>query len=317
MLQVDISSFSYADKKILQNISFNLKPGEHLSLLGESGCGKSTLLKLIYGLLHLENGSISYNGKQLLGPTKTLIPGEEFIKLVSQELDLMPYSTVYENIRFFLKTFNQEEDSKRINELLKVIDMSEFKGTLVKKLSGGQKQRVALAKALADEPEVLLLDEAFSNIDSLRKNRLRRNIFDYLKKKQISCIIATHDSDEALSFSDTIIMMRNGEVEMQGTSEYIYNNVFNLYQASFFGEGMQLPKNILGLGESLEEVILFPYQLKISNAETLLKVSVKKSYFKGSHYLVESFWKDRIVFFQHSESLHINENIWLEYSDKK
>lgn len=317
MLQVDISSFSYADKKILQNISFNIKPGEHLSLLGESGCGKSTLLKLIYGLLHLENGSISYNGKQLLGPTKTLIPGEEFIKLVSQELDLMPYSTVYENIRFFLKTFNQEEDSKRINELLKLIDMSEFKGTLVKKLSGGQKQRVALAKALADEPEVLLLDEAFSNIDSLRKNRLRRNIFDYLKKKQISCIIATHDSDEALSFSDTIIMMRNGEVEMQGTSEYIYNNVSNLYQASFFGEGMQLPKNILGLGESLEEVILFPYQLKISNAETLLKVSVKKSYFKGSHYLVESFWKDRIVFFQHSESLHINENIWLEYSDKK
>lgn len=317
MLQVDISSFSYDDKKVLQNISFCLNPGEHLSLLGESGCGKSTLLKLLYGLLHLENGSISYNGRQLLGPTKTLIPGEEFIKLVSQELDLMPYSTVYENIRFFLKTFNEEEDSKRINELLKVIDMREFKDTMVKKLSGGQKQRVALAKALADEPEILLLDEAFSNIDSLRKNRLRRNIFDYLKKKQITCIIATHDSDEALSFSDTIIMMRDGEVEMQGTSEYIYKNVSNLYQASFFGDGMQLPRNILGMGESVEEVILFPYQLKISNAETLLKVSVKKSYFKGSHYLVESFLKDRIVFFQHSTSLQTKENVWLEYSAKK
>lgn len=316
MLQVDISSFSYADKKILQNISFNLEPGEHLSLLGESGCGKSTLLNLIYGLLHLDDGSISYNGKQLLGPTKTLIPGEEFIKIVSQELNLMPYSTVYDNIRFYLKTFDEEEDSKRIDELLKVIDMSSFKDTLVKKLSGGQKQRVALAKALADEPEILLLDEAFSNIDSFQKNRLRRNIFEYLKENEISCIIATHDSDEALSFSDNIIMMRNGQVEMQGPSEDIYNRVSSVYQASFFGDAMQLPKNILGLEQSSKDVIVFPYQLKISNSETLLKVSIKKSYFKGSHYLVESFWKDRRVFFEHSKSLEPKEKIWLKYQGK-
>ncbi len=316
MLKVDISSFFYADKKILQNISFNLKPGEHLSLLGESGCGKSTLLHLIYGLLHLEDGSISYKDEKLLGPTKTLIPGEEFIKLVSQELNLMPFSTVYENIRFFLNSFDEELDSKNVDELLEVIDMSEYKNTLVKKLSGGQKQRIALAKALANEPEILLLDEAFSNIDSLRKNRLRRNIFNYLKKKNISCIIATHDSDEALAFSDKIVMMRNGKIEMHGSAEDIYKNASNIYQASFFGDAMQLPKNILSLEMSSDEIILFPYQLKVSDSETLLKVSVKKSYFKGSHYLVESFWNDRIVFFQNSHSLQPKDTIWLEYSER-
>lgn len=317
MLQVDIKSFAYADKKILQDISFNLKAGEHLSLLGESGCGKSTLLHLIYGLLPLQDGNITYKGEKLLGPTKTLIPGEEFIKLVSQELNLMPYATVYENIRYFLKSFDEEEDAKIIDELLEVIAMREYKNTLVKKLSGGQKQRVALAKALAYEPKILLLDEAFSSIDSLRKNHLRRNLFNYLKKKEISCIIATHDSEEALAFSDNIIMLRNGKIEMQGSAEYVYDNVSNLYQASFFGDVSVLPKKVLGLENSREEIILFPHQLEVSSLETLLKVRVKKSYFKGNYYLVESSWEDRIVFFHHSELLWPKQNRMLAFRENK
>lgn len=317
MLKVDITSFSYGDSRILSNISFNLKPGEHLSILGESGCGKSTLLHLVYGLLHLENGFIHYRGQKLLGPTKTLIPGEEFMKIVSQELDLIPYATVYENIRSFLRTFDEEKDSKHITELLEIIDMTAFRNTLVKNLSGGQKQRVALAKAMANEPGILLLDEAFSSIDNLRKNELRRNIFNYLKEKNISCIIATHDSEEALAFSDTILILRDGKIELEGDPEYVYQNVSNKYQASFFGDVNQLPQNILTSSTNSEEKILFPYQLKVSNQKTPLKVIVKKSYFKGSHYLVESFWKDRKVFFHHSKNLNSEDVVWLEFEKEE
>ena len=184
MLKVEINSFAYSEKTILKDVSFTLKPGEHLSILGESGCGKSTLLHLVYGLLHLENGSIFYKEKKLLGPTKTLIPGESFMKLVAQEFNIMPFTTVAENLGSHLSGLDEEKDKKRIDELLEVVEMEAFKNTLVKNLSGGQKQRVALAKALANEPEILLLDEPFSSIDVFRKNKLQRKIFNYLKKKQ-------------------------------------------------------------------------------------------------------------------------------------
>ena len=114
MLKVEIDSFAYSEKTILKNVSFTLKPGEHLSILGESGCGKSTLLHLVYGLLHLENGSIFYNEKKLLGPTKALIPGEPFMKLVAQEFNIMPFTTVAENLGSHLSGLDEEKDKKRI-----------------------------------------------------------------------------------------------------------------------------------------------------------------------------------------------------------
>ncbi|AFL80619.1 ABC-type spermidine/putrescine transport system, ATPase component [Aequorivita sublithincola DSM 14238] len=297
MLKVEINSFSYSEKTILKDIDFTLKPGEHLSILGESGCGKSTLLHLVYGLLHLELGSIYFNDKKLLGPTKTLIPGESFMKLVAQEFNIMPFTTVTENLGSHLSGLEEEKDAQRIDELLEVVEMEAFKNTLVKNLSGGQKQRVALAKALANTPEILLLDEPFSNIDTFRKNKLQRKIFSYLKENNISCITATHDSDEALAFSDHILMLKNGTKELFGTPEFIYKNVSTEYQAGFFGEANLLPNNLFSTENSSEEIIVFPHQLKISEEKTQLKVSVKKSYFKGNHYLIESDFKDKTIFF--------------------
>ncbi|SRX52553.1 ABC transporter ATP-binding protein [Aequorivita sp. CIP111184] len=316
MLKVEIDSFSYSEKTILKDIHFTLKPGEHLSILGESGCGKSTLLHLIYGLLHLENGSIFYNEKKLLGPTKTLIPGEPFMKLVAQEFNIMPFTTVAENLGSHLSRLDEEKDNKRIDELLKVVEMENFKSTLVKTLSGGQKQRVALAKALANEPEIFLLDEPFSNIDTFRKNKLQRRIFNYLKEKNISCITATHDSDEALAFSDQILMLKNGTKEMFGTPEFIYKNVSTNYQAGFFGEANLLPKNIISTEETSEETIIFPHQLKISKEKTQLKVTIKKCYFKGTHFLVEADFNGKILFFNNSHSLKKDETYWLKISKK-
>lgn len=316
MLKVKIDSFSYSQKSILKDVSFHLKPGKHLSVLGESGCGKSTLLHLVYGLLHLENGTIFYNEQKLLGPTKALIPGESFMKLVAQEFNIMPFTTVAENLSSHLSGLDEKKDAQRIDELLKVVEMEDFKNTLVKNLSGGQKQRVALAKALANEPKILLLDEPFSNIDTFRKNKLQRKIFSYLKENDIGCITATHDSEEALAFSDHILMLKDGTVEMRGTPEFIYKNVSTEYQAGFFGEANLLPKNLFSEEETSENIIVFPHQLKISQGKTKLEVSIKKCYFKGDHYLIQSIWKDHTIFFKHSQPLECNLVLHLIHSSK-
>ncbi len=314
MLKVEIDSFSYSKKPILKNLHFTLKSGEHLSLLGESGCGKSTLLHLIYGLLHLEHGNIFYNEKKLLGPTKTLIPGEPFMKLVAQEFNIMPFTTVAENLGSHLSGLDEEKDAQRIDELLEIVEMKALKNTLVKNLSGGQKQRVALAKALANAPEILLLDEPFSNIDVFRKNKLQRKIFNYLKENSISCITATHDSDEALAFSDNILMLKKGAEEMFGTPEFIYKNVSTEYQAGFFGEANLLPKNIISSEKSSEEIIIFPHQFKISEEKTPLEVVVKKNYFKGSHFLIEADFRGKIIYFNTNFSCKIGNVFYLEFS---
>lgn len=314
MLKVQIDSFSYGSKTILKDLTFEVKQGEHLSILGESGCGKSTLIHLIYGLLHLEHGDISYNDKKLLGPTKTLIPGEPFMKLVAQEFNILPYSTVAENIGSHLTRLNVEQDEKRIDELLEVVDLTAYKNTLINYLSGGQKQRIALAKALANEPEILLLDEPFSNIDSFRKNHLRRRLFKYLKLKNISCINATHDSEEALAFSDTILMLKDGQKERYGKPEELYRTVKDKYQAGFFGDSNLLPENILTTSQSSKKVIVYPQQLKISERKTDLEVSIVSSYFLGSHYLIQAKWNDQNVYFQHWDKLEEGEKFWLSYT---
>ena len=304
MLKVDINSFSYSEEQtILKKIFFNLKKGEHLAILGESGCGKSTLLHLIYGLLHLEKGSISWNNKELLGPKHKLIPGEDFIKLVAQEFNVMPFATVSENIASHLTKLDEEKDEKRVSELLQVVDLKAYANELVKNLSGGQKQRVALAKALANEPELLLLDEPFSNIDVFRKNRIKRDLYSYLKKNSISCITSTHDSEEALAFSDNLLLIKEGSVEAYGPPEGVFKDANTEYQLGFFGDVTVLPSNLFTTSYPSEEIILLPHQLRISENNTDLNVTVKKSYFRGSYYLIHSIWNQRNVFFENSEKI--------------
>ena len=140
MLKVKTISFGYSkNKNVLNNFSFTLQKGEHLCIMGESGCGKSTLLKVIYGLLDLKKGTIFWKEHQVLGPKSHLVPGMDFFKYVAQDFDLMPYTSVVENIKKFLSRFYPEESEKRTQELLEVIEMEAFKNTKVKNLSGGQK----------------------------------------------------------------------------------------------------------------------------------------------------------------------------------
>ena len=187
MLEVNNITFAYDEETVLEDINFEVEPGEHVAIMGESGCGKSTLLKIIYGLLPLESGKILWKGKEAKGPLHNLIPGEPYMKYLAQDYDLMPFTTVRENIVQFLSVFYPNDLEKRSLELLALTEMTNFADVKVKYLSGGQQQRVALARVLAQKPEVLLLDEPFSHIDNFRKNSLRRNLFDYLKNEQITC----------------------------------------------------------------------------------------------------------------------------------
>jgi len=305
MLKVDITDFGYTEETVLKNLDFTVEKGKHISILGESGCGKSTLLKIIYGLLHVENGTIFWNDNELLGPNFNLVPGEPFIKYLAQDFDLMPYISVADNIGKHLSRRFMQQREERINELLEVVDMTAFADVHVKLLSGGQKQRVALARAIAKEPELLLLDEPFSHIDNFRRNALRRNLYAYLKKENITCITATHDSEEALSFSDEIKMMREGQFIQTATPKALFANPKNAYVASFFGD-----VNTLELDG--EKHLIMPHQLEVSESETGLKATVIKSYFKGSYYLVEAEAQGQKIYFNTVDALDKDTFVYLK-----
>ncbi|MBA4277674.1 ABC transporter ATP-binding protein [Flavobacterium sp.] len=311
MLQVKNISFTYIENPVIENISFEIAKGQNVAVIGESGCGKSTLLKLMYGLYDLDNGEIYYDDKQILGPKFNLIPGEDYIKYLAQDFDLMPYVTVEENVGKFLSNIYKDQKKARVQELLEMVEMTEFAKVKAKYLSGGQQQRVALARVLALEPEILLLDEPFSQIDSFRKNALRRNLFNYFKKKQITCIIATHDSTEALSFSDETMVLQNGKLIAKGNSKELHDNPPNYYVASLFGEVNELKlSHFIDLEEEDETLLLYPYQLKVVE-EGKMKAVVKQSYFKGSHYLIKAAFERRAIFFEHDSELELNQEVIL------
>jgi ABC-type Fe3+/spermidine/putrescine transport system ATPase subunit len=306
MLELNRINFTYIDQPVIKELSAVVHQGQNVSVIGESGCGKSTLLKLIYGLYDLDSGSISYNGNPILGPKYNLIPGEDYIKYLAQDFDLMPYITVEENVGKYLSNVYRDKKKARVNELLEMVEMTEFTKVKAKYLSGGQQQRVALARVLALEPQILLLDEPFSQIDSFRKNALRRNVFQYLKEKKISCIIATHDSTDALSFSDQTIVMQSGKIIANDSPQNLYNKPASKYITSLFGE-----VNELELDGKIH--LVYPHQLKL-DAKGSLKGIVKQSYFKGSHYLIAIALGSQTVFFEHHSSLDEGASIAVKVS---
>ena len=315
MLSINNISFTYKEEPILQNISFTLEKGMHLSIMGESGSGKSTLLKAIYGLLHLDRGEIFWDNLKVLGPNFNLVPGEKYMRYVAQDFDLMPFTSVAENIAEFLSVFDRENHQNRINELLSVIEMEAFAKVKVKNLSGGQQQRVALARALAQEPEILLLDEPFSSIDQFKKNQLRHRLFPYLKEKGITVLNATHDPSDVLSFANSILVLKDGKMIVIDSIEQLYHNPKQKYIASLFGQVNQLPISLLKEYSKVEaSILIYPHELEISK-DSGFEVYVVNNHFKGSHYLIESIAENsEIVFFTSLHILKIHARVFLNVS---
>ena len=303
MLQVQHIHFSYLDKKNIVNFNFSLEKARHLAIIGESGCGKSTLLKLIYGLYDLDKGHIFWNDIEVLGPKYNLVPGMPFIKYLAQDFDLMPFITVAENVGKYLSNFFPEAKQARIAELLEIVEMTEYAHVKAKLLSGGPMQRVALARGLALAPEILLLDEPFSHIDNFRKNSLRRKLFAYLKQQNITCIVATHDSTDVLSFADEVLIVKDGTVIESGDPKIIYHHPKTNYIASLFGD----VNEFVFKGTSH---LVYPHQLKVV-AQSDLNVTLINSYFRGSHYLMEATLDNQHIFFESETDIPIGTSVFL------
>lgn len=297
MLELLDISFAFAKAETLKNISLKLDQGTHAAVIGESGCGKSTLLDVIYGLLQSQKGSVKWEDEELLGADHHLVPGHPMMKYVPQEFDLMPFTTVFENVGEHL-SIQIDDREMRIEELLEVVDMSDFKERKVKTLSGGQKQRVAIAKALAQEPKLLLLDEPFSHIDNFRKNALRRRLFDYLTNNNISCLVATHDRDDVLSFCHKSIIMRKGEIIDYRATHEVYSKPKSLYTASLFDEVNDIPKQWL---RKEHDLIVYPHQLE--RAVSGFEVEVKQSFYQGKDFLILGLKDGKEVFFKSEVSI--------------
>ncbi|MDO5105787.1 ABC transporter ATP-binding protein [Capnocytophaga sp.] len=304
MLEVNHISYSYEGNNAgFRAVSFELQQGEHLSVMGESGCGKSTLLKAIYGLFDLPEGSVVFNGEKVLGPAFQLVPGYKKMKYLAQDFGLSPYHTVAENVGKFLSNIDLDYKKQRVSELLSLVEMENFTDRKALLLSGGEKQRVGLAMALAQEPELLLLDEPFSQIDSFRRSKLQRTLFSYLKSKKISCIVATHDTKEALSFSDKVLIMRDGKRITFGNLLEIYHQNDDFYTASLFGD-------VTKYVENGQVVLLKPYQIEAvtqSNWEAV----VENAYFQGDNFLIEASSNGEKVYFLHKIALEIGKKIYL------
>lgn len=297
MLNVKNISFGYDNKVTIDDISFKAKKGEVLAVVGESGSGKSTILKLIYGEKDLDKGLVSWCNKKILGPKDKLIVGHDFMKYVAQEFDLMPFTTVAENIGSYLSNFYPKKKEKRIIELLNVVGLSEYLNTKVVKLSGGQKQRVTIAKALASQPEILLLDEPFSHIDSYKKRSLRRNLFAYLRENKITCVVASHDKDDVLPFADFIVVVESGKIISSGTPEDLYKNPVLPKIAAFFSEF-----------SLVNGKIYYTNQIKIvQNSEH--KAVVSESYFNGEGYVIKADFESQTVLINNPEPVAKNKII--------
>jgi len=301
MLHVSNLVFGYSQAPVLNNLSFAVKEGEHISIIGESGSGKSTLLKLLYGELDINEGAIFWNGTKILGPKHNLVVGYDFIKYVPQEFDLMPFTSVEENIGEHLSNFYPKEKKNRIKELIDVVELKPFSNIKVKYLSGGQKQRVALTRALAKEPEIILLDEPFSHIDNFKKQSLRRNLFNFLKEKNIACIVATHDQNDVLGYADNVIVLKKNGLSTINSPEELYKNPKSPLIASFFGEY----NHIEPYG------IVYAHQLKrVKNSD--LKAIVEHSYFNGKNYLIEAKIDKNKIFFEYRKAIKKGTKIHLK-----
>lgn len=309
MLSIQNISFSYLKQKTIPTFSLELEEGKNLAIIGESGCGKSTLLKLIYGLHDLDEGQIFWKEEEVLGPKYHLVPGMDFMKYLAQDFDLMPFITVAENVGKYLSNIDKEKKQNRILELLEIVEMTEFANIKAKYLSGGQMQRVALARVLALEPEVLLLDEPFSHIDNFRKNSLRRSLFKYLKEHHITTIIASHDENDYLSFVDEIIVIKDGKQIASGSPKELIANPPNYYVASLFDDVNEI-KGAYFDGNSNEVLLVYPNQLQVVE-KSKLQVTVSQNYFKGSHYLIEAIYDEGKLFFASDEDIEVGNEAYL------
>ncbi|SHG53048.1 iron(III) transport system ATP-binding protein [Salegentibacter echinorum] len=244
MLSINSISKSFDKGKnfALKDVSFQVKEGAVCAIVGESGSGKTTLIRLIAGLERPDAGSIVLRGKELSSVKKLVAPEKRKIGLVFQEYALFPHFDLLKNVSYGIS--NLKNKKQRALEMLDLVGLSGLEKRYPHQLSGGQQQRVALARALAPNPSLLILDEPFSNLDAMLRMQLRNQVFEIIKKTGVTAIFVTHDTQDALSVADEILILQNGKVIQKDQASNLYTKPNSVYVASLFGNTIQLNQEL-------------------------------------------------------------------------
>ncbi len=233
-LQLEKIGKAFAGVNVLADIDLVVARGEIICLVGRSGCGKSTLLRIIAGVETPDAGSVRMNGAEIAGPSGFVEPEKRRIGFVFQDYALFPHLTVEQNVMFGLKGMPKEKARSRVAEMITHVRLTELAKRYPHTLSGGEQQRVALARALAPKPEILLMDEPFSNLDRGLRDSVREETLGLLRALKTTAIMVTHDPEEALSAGDRVVLMQKGRIVQTGTGYELHDNPVSRYAADFF-----------------------------------------------------------------------------------
>ena len=245
VLELDGLRKSYGTETVVEGLSLSVREGEILTLLGPSGCGKTTTLRLIAGLEGPDGGAVRLNGESMSG-SSFVAPEDRGVGVVFQEFALFPHLTARENVAFGLKDRPDGEVESRVDDLLELVDLAGQGDSYPDQLSGGQQQRVALARSLAPEPDILLLDEPFSNLDVDLRVEMREEVRRIIKRTGVTAVSVTHDQEEALSISDRVAVMNDGRIEQVGDPETVFQHPESRFVAAFLGYASFVPGYVSG-----------------------------------------------------------------------
>jgi len=289
LLEVQQISKQQQDRIIIDDISFQQEALQKIAITGESGAGKSTLLKIISGHVQADNGTVLFNGEKVAGPEEKLLAGHKDIAYLSQHYELHNNYVVKDLIWFQIKV--DEADAKQLFDICRISHLLERR---TNQLSGGEKQRIALCMLLVKYPKLLVLDEPFSNLDPIHKNTLKAVLEDITGRLRITCLLASHDPHDTLSWADEIIVMKEGRIMQQGTPGEIYYQPVDEYVAGMFGKyNLLTPQQAswFGLEANAKEVLTRPEDFKINENEGA-KGMIEKITFWGSFHEAEIRVKD-------------------------
>ena len=296
-LKVNNISRSFGKNKFsLSDISFEVPPGEIFALLGESGSGKTTLLRIIAGFEAADTGEIVLDNKVLVNKKQFLPPEKRETGLVFQDHALFPHLTVEKNICYGIK--KGTDSNKKLREMLELTGMTGMEKRYPHELSGGQQQRVAIARSLAADPKLLLLDEPFSNLDDSIKTQVRTEIRSILKQHGTASVFVTHDTQDCFAVADHVLILQHGTALHQGTPEKIYREPASAYIARLFGPVNEFTKEeLFELNFFDNNPLIRPYRLEV-NKESGVETTIKSCYFNGNNYSIICRYnnKDIIVY---------------------
>ena len=330
IISLENVTVSFDEEKILNDLSLDIKDKEFVTFLGPSGCGKTTTLRVIGGFLTPDSGSVKFDGKDIT----TLPPYKRNVNTVFQRYALFPHLNVYENIAFGLKV-KKVPDKKiqsRVREMLELVNLQGFEKRSIDRLSGGQQQRVAIARALVNEPKVLLLDEPLGALDLKLRKEMQIELKRIQQRLEITFIYVTHDQEEALTMSDTVVVMNGGIIQQVGSPVDIYNEPINSFVADFIGEsnilnglmvkdllveisGVQFECVDKGFGENTPvDVVIRPEDIKLIEPDNAHIIGVVKSVtFKGVHYEMQIEAYDYTWLVHSTKAAELGSNVGLSF----